>query len=129
MSRGFVVTFAVGLIIALFGVIWALQGFGVLGGSPMSNTTTWSVIGPITALVRHRDRGDQLAEALVEIGCYAGTTARFTVCQPVAPSGTGLARSSVWTAPVLSMARTVMVSRPGLFACHGKRHNRHVSLE
>lgn len=51
MSRGFVVTFAVGLIIALFGVIWALQGFGALGGSPMSNTTTWSVIGPITALV------------------------------------------------------------------------------
>ncbi|AFS14309.1 MULTISPECIES: hypothetical protein [Mycobacterium] len=51
MSRGFVVTFAVGLIVALFGVIWALQGFGVLGGSPMSNTTTWSVIGPITALV------------------------------------------------------------------------------
>ncbi|TAM67319.1 hypothetical protein [Mycobacterium sp.] len=51
MSRGFVVAFAVGLIVALFGVIWALQGFGVLGGSPMSNTTTWSVIGPITALV------------------------------------------------------------------------------
>jgi len=51
MSRGFVATFAVGLIIALFGLIWALQGFGVLGGSPMSNTTTWSVIGPITALV------------------------------------------------------------------------------
>ena len=50
MSRGFVVTFAVGLIVALFGLIWALQGFGVLGGSPMSNTTTWSVIGPITAL-------------------------------------------------------------------------------
>ncbi|OBI96980.1 hypothetical protein [Mycobacterium asiaticum] len=51
MGRGFVVTFAVGLIVALFGVIWALQGFGVLGGSPMSTTTTWSVIGPITALV------------------------------------------------------------------------------
>jgi hypothetical protein len=51
MSRGFVVAFAVGVIVALFGVIWALQGFGVLGGSPMSNTTTWSVIGPITALV------------------------------------------------------------------------------
>ncbi|WP_205873273.1 hypothetical protein [Mycobacterium camsae] len=51
MSRAFVVTFAVGLIIALFGLIWSLQGFGVLGGSPMSNTTTWSVIGPITALI------------------------------------------------------------------------------
>ncbi|VBA40659.1 hypothetical protein LAUMK13_03168 [Mycobacterium innocens] len=44
-------TFAVGLLVALFGLIWALQGFGVLGGSPMSNTTTWSIIGPITALI------------------------------------------------------------------------------
>jgi len=51
MSRGFVVTFAVGLIVALFGLIWALQGFGVLGGSPMSNTTTWSIIGPITVVI------------------------------------------------------------------------------
>jgi hypothetical protein len=50
MRRGFVVTFAVGLIVALFGLIWALQGFGVLEGSPMSNTTTWSIIGPITSL-------------------------------------------------------------------------------
>ena len=51
MSRTFVVTFAIGLIVAFFGLIWALQGFGVLGGSPMSNTTTWSVIGPITVLI------------------------------------------------------------------------------
>jgi drug/metabolite transporter superfamily protein YnfA len=40
-----------GVIVALFGLLWALQGFGVVGGSPMSNTTTWSVIGPIVALV------------------------------------------------------------------------------
>ena len=40
-----------GVVVTLFGLLWALQGFGVLGGSPMSNTTTWSVIGPITALV------------------------------------------------------------------------------
>ncbi|MCV7079918.1 hypothetical protein [Mycobacterium szulgai] len=51
MSRAFVVTFAFGLLVALFGLIWALQGFGVLGGSPMSNTTTWSIIGPITVLI------------------------------------------------------------------------------
>ncbi|OBC06421.1 hypothetical protein A5784_09945 [Mycobacterium sp. 852013-50091_SCH5140682] len=51
MKRGFVVTFAVGVILTLFGLIWALQGFGVLQGSPMSNTTTWSVIGPITAVI------------------------------------------------------------------------------
>jgi len=51
MKRTFVVTFVVGLILALFGLIWALQGFGVLEGSVMSNTTTWSVIGPFTALI------------------------------------------------------------------------------
>jgi drug/metabolite transporter superfamily protein YnfA len=51
MRRTFVVTLAIGLIFALFGLIWALQGFGVLGGSVMSNTTTWSVTGPITALI------------------------------------------------------------------------------
>jgi amino acid transporter len=41
----------VGVVVALFGLLWALQGFGVVGGSPMSNTTTWSIIGPIVALV------------------------------------------------------------------------------
>jgi hypothetical protein len=46
-----IIIVAVGIVLALFGALWALQGFGVLGGSPMSNTTTWSVIGPITALV------------------------------------------------------------------------------
>lgn len=40
----------VGIVVALFGLIWALQGFGVLGGSPMSNTTTWSIIGPIVVV-------------------------------------------------------------------------------
>ncbi len=51
MRTAFVVTLAFGLIVAFFGVIWALQGFGVLLGSPMSNTTTWSITGPITALI------------------------------------------------------------------------------
>ena len=51
MRRAFVVTLAVGVLVTLFGLIWALQGFGVLGGSWMSNTTTWSIIGPITAVI------------------------------------------------------------------------------
>ncbi|HVQ49970.1 MAG TPA: hypothetical protein VMS92_07980 [Mycobacterium sp.] len=41
----------VGIVVAAFGTLWALQGFGVIGGSPMSNTTTWSIIGPIVALI------------------------------------------------------------------------------
>jgi hypothetical protein len=48
---GRVIVVILGVVIALFGLLWALQGFGVVGGSPMSNTTTWSIIGPITALV------------------------------------------------------------------------------
>ncbi len=51
MRRTFVVTLAVGVLLAAFGLIWALQGFGVLLGSPMSNTTTWSIIGPITVAI------------------------------------------------------------------------------
>ena len=50
-STFIVATFTFGLILTVFGLIWALQGFGVLGGSPMSNTTTWSISGPITALI------------------------------------------------------------------------------
>ena len=48
---GRVIVVIIGIVVALFGLLWALQGFGVVGGSPMSNTTTWSIIGPITALV------------------------------------------------------------------------------
>ena len=51
MKRAYVVTLGLGLLVAVFGLIWALQGFGVLLGSPMSNTTTWSIIGPITAVI------------------------------------------------------------------------------
>ena len=38
------------LAVALFGLLFTLQGFGAVQGSPMSNTTTWSVLGPIIAL-------------------------------------------------------------------------------
>jgi drug/metabolite transporter superfamily protein YnfA len=37
--------------VALAGLLFTLQGVGVVSGSPMSNTTTWSVLGPIIALI------------------------------------------------------------------------------
>jgi uncharacterized protein (TIGR03382 family) len=39
-----------GVIIASFGLLFTLQGLGFVQGSPMSNTTTWSVLGPLIAL-------------------------------------------------------------------------------
>lgn len=41
---------AVGVLVALSGLLFALQGFGFVGGSPMTGTTTWSIAGPIIAL-------------------------------------------------------------------------------
>jgi hypothetical protein len=41
----------VGILIALAGLLFTLQGVGVLTGSTMSNTTFWSVAGPIIAVV------------------------------------------------------------------------------
>jgi hypothetical protein len=40
-----------GVVVALFGLLFTLQGFGAVQGSPMSNTTTWSILGPIIALI------------------------------------------------------------------------------
>jgi hypothetical protein len=40
----------VGVVIAIAGAVWALQGFGLIGGSFMSGTTVWAVIGPVVAL-------------------------------------------------------------------------------
>lgn len=40
-----------GVLVALFGLLFTLQGFGAVQGSPMSNTTTWSVLGPVIALI------------------------------------------------------------------------------
>jgi hypothetical protein len=39
-----------GAIIALIGIIFTLQGVGVMGGSAMSGTTFWAVAGPVIAL-------------------------------------------------------------------------------
>lgn len=42
---------AVGVLLAAAGVLWTLQGLGVVGGSVMSGNTTWAVIGPIVVIV------------------------------------------------------------------------------
>jgi hypothetical protein len=40
-----------GSLITLAGVVFTLQGVGVIGGSFMSGTTTWAVLGPVIALM------------------------------------------------------------------------------
>ena len=42
---------ALGVLVALAGVLFTLQGVGVIAGSPMSNTTFWSVAGPLIVVV------------------------------------------------------------------------------
>ena len=46
-----VVLVGVGVLVTLAGVIFTLQGVGVLGGSVMSGVTFWAVAGPVIALV------------------------------------------------------------------------------
>ena len=40
-----------GVLVFLVGLIWMLQGLGVLAGSPMTGVTLWAIVGPIVALV------------------------------------------------------------------------------
>jgi len=39
-----------GILITIAGLIWALQGFGIIGGSFMSGDSVWAIIGPLVAL-------------------------------------------------------------------------------
>jgi hypothetical protein len=41
----------VGVLLALAGLVWILQGFGLLQGSFMSNQTQWAVIGIIVLVI------------------------------------------------------------------------------
>ena len=45
-----VVLVGAGFILMLAGVVFTLQGVGVLGGSVMSGITFWVVAGPVIAL-------------------------------------------------------------------------------
>lgn len=40
-----------GVLVTLAGIIFTLQGTGVIGGSAMSGVTLWAVAGPVIAVV------------------------------------------------------------------------------
>jgi len=40
----------VGVLLLIAGTIFALQGFGVLGGSVMSGSSFWAAAGPVIAV-------------------------------------------------------------------------------
>jgi hypothetical protein len=44
------VLIAIGLLVAVAGIVFSLQGFGVIGGSAMSGSSFWSAAGPIVAI-------------------------------------------------------------------------------
>ena len=41
---------AAGILVIIIGAVFALQGFGVIEGSAMSNSHTFEVVGPLIAL-------------------------------------------------------------------------------
>lgn len=45
-----IVLVVIGVVAAVAGLVWTLQGLGYVGGSFMSGATVWAVIGPIVAL-------------------------------------------------------------------------------
>jgi hypothetical protein len=45
-----VVLIGTGFVLTLAGVVFTLQGVGILGGSVMSGVTFWAVAGPVIVL-------------------------------------------------------------------------------
>ncbi|MCD2443815.1 hypothetical protein LQ757_16160 [Agromyces sp. SYSU K20354] len=48
MSKPVLIT--IGAIVTLMGVIFMFQGLGVIGGSAMTGSALWAILGPIIAL-------------------------------------------------------------------------------
>jgi hypothetical protein len=48
MRRGLLI--GLGALVTVAGVVFALQGLGYIGGSSMSGTTLWAVLGPVIAI-------------------------------------------------------------------------------
>jgi hypothetical protein len=49
MKKGLLIV--VGVVVALAGLLFTLQGLNVLGGSAMSGKTMWAVLGPVILIV------------------------------------------------------------------------------
>jgi hypothetical protein len=50
-TSGGVIVRVLGVVLVAVGVLWTLQGLGIVGGSVMSGSTMWAIIGPIVAVV------------------------------------------------------------------------------
>ncbi len=46
-----IVLVVIGVLAALAGIVWTLQGLGYIAGSFMTGATVWAVIGPVVALI------------------------------------------------------------------------------
>jgi hypothetical protein len=44
-----VVLIALGVLLTVAGVVWALQGLGYVGGSSMTGSSFWAIVGPLVA--------------------------------------------------------------------------------
>lgn len=40
-----------GVVLIVVGAFWALQGFGAIGGSFMSGSSAFEIIGPVVAII------------------------------------------------------------------------------
>ena len=47
MSRG--IGIAVGLVMVVFGALFTFQGLGYVGGSAMTGSSFWAIVGPLIA--------------------------------------------------------------------------------
>jgi hypothetical protein len=49
MSKPVLIT--IGVVVTLLGLLFTLQGLGVVGGSAMTGSALWAVLGPIIAII------------------------------------------------------------------------------
>ena len=42
---------AIGVLLVIVGLLWTLQGLGIVGGSLMAGVTFWAFVGPVVAVI------------------------------------------------------------------------------